>query len=187
TGTAAAGCYLVWFPQFVVRDSASRTATTGLELDCVAPLSITSAVLPDGNIALPYSFVPYVQGGIPPYQFTQAAGSLPPGTVLDNFQGLQGTPTPPGKYNFTLQASDSGPPPLTATQPLSLTIGNNLVLPNSTLPDAVEGVAYREQIQPAGGTPPYHFVLFPAASTPPGLLLDTNTGVVSGTPTTSSQ
>ncbi|HXT24047.1 MAG TPA: putative Ig domain-containing protein [Candidatus Eisenbacteria bacterium] len=182
-GTAAADCYSVWFPQFVVQDAASQTARIGLELDCVPPLALPSNALPDGNIALQYSFIPPVQGGLPPYQFSLADGSLPPGMTLDKNRAFQGTPTSAGKYNLTLQVSDSGAPTLTASRPYTLIIGNNLVLPQSTLPDAVQNLAYREQILPAGGTPPYHFAKFPDASLPPGLTLDSNTGIVSGTPT----
>jgi hypothetical protein len=181
TGSAAAGCYLVWFPQFVVQDAAAQTARIGLELDCVAPLTLSSASLPDGNIAIPYSYFPPTQGGLPPYQFSLTSGSLPPGMTVDKKQALQGTPTSGGKYNVTLQVSDSGGPTLTASQPYTLTIDNNLVLPQSTLPDAVQNLAYHEQILPAGGTPPYHFVKFPYSSLP-GLTLDSNTGIVSGTP-----
>jgi hypothetical protein len=186
-GTATAGCYLVWFPQFVVQDSSSQTARIGLELDCVAPLMISSNVLPDGNIALPYSFSPSVQGGLSPYQYALTVGSLPPGMTIEKSQGLQGTPTATGKYGFTLQVNDTGTPTLTASQAFTLTIDNNLVLPKTTLPDAVQNIAYLEQIQPAGGTPPYHFALGQFSSLPPGLSLNAATGQVSGTPTTSLQ
>ena len=46
-GTATAGCYSVWFPQFVVRDATAHTAGVGLELDCVAPLAFSSTTLPE--------------------------------------------------------------------------------------------------------------------------------------------
>ena len=182
TGTATAGCYLVWFPQFVVQDAAGQKARIGLELDCVAPLSVSTTSVPDGNIAVPYSYIPSIQGGLPPYQFSLASGALPPGMTMDKNQALQGTPTSAGKYNITFQVSDSGNPILTASQPYTLTIDNNLVLPQSMLPDAVQNLAYSERILPAGGIPPYHFAKFPNASLPPGLTLDSNTGIVSGTP-----
>lgn len=187
SGTAAPGCYSIWFPQFMVQDGAGRTAGVGLELDCVAPLTFSSNLLPDGNIAIPYSALFNTQGGDPPIQFTLTSGSLPPGITLDKTQALQGTPSTPGKYTFTVQASDSKTPTLTATQMFTLTIDNNLVLPNTSLPGAVQNVVYLEQIQPAGGTPPYHFVLGQNSSLPPGLSLNTATGQVSGTPTTVTQ
>ena len=187
SGTASVCYSVIWVPQFVVQDAASQTAGVGLELDCVAPLAFASSSLPDGNIALPYSFFLQVQGGLSPYKFALTAGSLPPGMTLDPTRGLQGTPTAPGTYNFTLQVSDSGTPTLTASQAFTLTIDNNLVLPNRSLPDAVQNVPYLEQIQPAGGTPPYHFALGQNSSLPPGMSLDNSTGKVSGPPTTASQ
>ncbi|HLZ13785.1 MAG TPA: Ig domain-containing protein [Candidatus Acidoferrum sp.] len=184
SGTAATGCYSIWTPQFVVTDAAAQSAGVGLELDCVAPLTFSSNVLGDGNIALPYSGLFNTQGGDPPIQFALTSGSLPPGLKIDTTQTLQGTPSSPGKYTFTIQASDSKTPTLTASQTFTLTIDNNLVLPNSSLPGAVQNIPYLEQIQPAGGTPPYHFVLGQFSSLPPGLTLDSATGKVSGTPTT---
>jgi hypothetical protein len=186
SGTAAPGCYITWFPQFAVQDSAGQTAGVGLELDCVAPLTFSSNLLPDGNIALPYSALFNTQGGYPPVQFALTSGSLPPGVTLDKTQALQGTPSAPGKYTFTIQASDTKTPTLTASQAFTLTVDNNLVVPNTALPDAVQNVSYLEQIKPAGGTPPYHFVLGPNSSMPPGLQFDPATGKVSGTPTTTT-
>jgi hypothetical protein len=184
SGTAAPGCNFIWFPQFLVQDAAGKNAGTGLELDCVVPLTFSSNALPDGNIALPYSALFNTQGGDPPIQFALTSGSLPPGLKIDTTQTLQGTPSAPGKYSFTIQASDSKLPTLTASQAFILTIDNNLVLPNTSLPGAVQNVAYLEQIQPAGGTPPYHFALGQNSTLPPGLSLDPATGKVSGTPAT---
>jgi Putative Ig domain len=187
SGTAASGCYSTWFPQFAVRDAAGGTAGAGLELDCVAPLTFSSNLLPDGNVAIAYSALFYTQGGDPPIQYALTSGSLPPGVTLDKTQALQGTPSATGKYIFTIQASDSKTPTLTATQAFTLTIDNNLVLPNTSLPGAVQNVAYLEQIQPAGGTPPYHFALGQNSALPPGLSLNTTTGQVSGIPTAVTQ
>ena len=53
-----------------------------------------------------------------------------------------------------------------------------------TLPAGSEGVFYSEVITASGGTAPYVFFVT-AGTLPPGLALDTDTGVVSGTPTTS--
>src|SRR2546429_3815398 len=115
---------------------------------------------------------------------------MPPGltfTSASSVGPIQGTTTTPGSYSFTIQVTDSFPPPFKISQTFTLNILNNLVLPNGTLPDAVQSIGYTEYINPAGGTPPYHFVLGPYSSTPPGLFLDTATGKVYGTPTTPTQ
>jgi large repetitive protein len=175
-----------FFPSFTVTDSKGATASAGSELDILAPLAFaTPANLPDQNVGLPVGNGISAQGGAPPYKFTLAAGSSAPAgltfTSSDFFLQIQGTPTSPGTYNFTVQVNDSSTPPLKASQQFTMNILNNLVLPRQALPDAVQNVPYVEQVQPAGGIPPYHFVL--GQSLPPGLALDPATGKVSGTPT----
>ncbi|MGV7197727.1 Ig domain-containing protein, partial [Xanthomonas axonopodis] len=61
--------------------------------------------------------------------------------------------------------------------------GPNLVLPASTLPAGTAGQAYTAAITPAtGGTAPYSYALS-AGTLPAGVVLDTATGGLSGTPT----
>jgi len=181
-----------FIPNFTVTDSKGTTVTASIELDVIAPLAFsTAAALPDQNIALPVYMYIAVNGGVQPYKFSLAPGStMPPGLTFTNANSvglIQGTPTTPGSYSFTVQVTDSFTPPFKISQTFTQKILNGVVVPNSTLPDAVQNIPYKEQIKVFGGTPPYHFALFPLASTPPGLTLDTSTGFVSGTPTTSSQ
>jgi hypothetical protein len=183
---------LTFIPVITVTDSDGRTASKSIELDVYAPLAFTTAAsLPDLNIALPAGLYISANGGLPPYTYSLAQGSaMPPGLTFTNANAvglIQGTPTVPGQYSFTVQVTDSFSPPFQISQTFSMNVLNGVVVPNSNLPDAVQNIPYSEQIKVAGGTPPYHFVLFPNASTPAGLTLNTSTGVVSGTPTTSSQ
>jgi hypothetical protein len=180
-----------FIPTITVTDSKGNTASKSIELDVFAPLTFsTAAALPNLNIALPASMYIAASGGMQPYAFSLAPGSsMPPGLTFSNGNAvglIQGTPATPGSYSFTVQVTDSFTPPFHISQTFTLNVLNGLVVPNQNLPDAVQNVPYREQIVTAGGTPPYHFVLFPLAMMPPGLTLDTNTGIVSGTPTISS-
>jgi len=181
-----------FIPNFTLTDSKGTTVTAPIELDVIAPLAFsTAAALPDLNIALPVYMYIAVNGGVQPYTFSLAPGStMPPGLTFTNANSvglIQGIPTTPGSYSFTVQVTDSFTPPFKISQTFAQKVLNGVVVPNSTLPDAVQSIPYKEQIKVLGGTPPYRFVLFPLASTPPGLTLDTNTGILSGTPTTSSQ
>lgn len=58
-----------------------------------------------------------------------------------------------------------------------------LTLAPATLPNGAVGAAYSQAITAAGGTAPYTYSVS-AGSAPDGLVLDPNTGVLSGTPTT---
>jgi putative Ig domain-containing protein len=183
---------LTFIPVITVTDSNGHTASKSIELDVYAPLAFTTAAsLPDLNIALPVGLYISASGGSQPYAFSLAQGStMPPGLTFANGNAvglIQGTPTAPGKYSFTVQVTDSFTPPFQTSQTFTMNVLNNLVLPNTNLPDAVQNISYHEQIMPAGGTPPYHFVLGQFSSMPAGLTMDASTGIVSGTPTTSLQ
>src|SRR5580704_4234928 len=183
---------LTFIPVITVTDGNGSTSSKSLELDVFAPLVFsTAASLPDLNIALPASLYISVNGGSQPYTFSLAQGSnMPPGLTFSNANAvglIQGTPTVPGKYSFTVQVTDSFSPPFQISQTFTMNVLNGVVVPNPNLPDAVQNLSYSEQVNVAGGTPPYHFALFPNSSTPAGLALNASTGVVSGTPTTSSQ
>ncbi|MCI0445723.1 Ig domain-containing protein, partial [bacterium] len=54
----------------------------------------------------------------------------------------------------------------------------------TSLPNGQEGAAYNQMLQATGGTPPYTWSII--GSLPPGLSLDSATGVISGTADASS-
>ncbi len=183
------GQQTTFISNITVMDAKGATSTASIELEVIAQLSIsTPAALADLNIALPVCMYIAANGGVQPYTFSLMPGSsMPPGLTFTNGNAvglIQGTPTAPGSYNFTVQVTDSFTPPFKISQAFTLNVLNGLVLPITTLPDAVQNIAYTEYVLPAGGTPPYHFVLGPNSSMPPGMRLDTTTGKVYGTPTT---
>jgi hypothetical protein len=182
TPTAPGG----YFSPFTVSDSKGTSVTAGIELDIIAPLTFaTPANLTDINIALPARILILVSGGVQPYAFSLTSGSLPAGLTFSGQPDvglLQGTPAVFGSYSFTVQVTDSFTPAFKISQTFTLKVLNGLVLPATTLPDAVQNIPYTEYIRPAGGTPPYHIALGPNSSLPPGLLLDGASGKVYGTP-----
>ncbi len=174
---------------FQLKDSAGKSTTKNLELQCVASLKLTSVQpLSDGNVGIPYSFDVPASGGVQPYTFGLASGSapLPPGLAWSNQNGVdvvRGTLAKPGTFSFVLQVADSGTPQLHATQSYTLHILKNVVIPISSLPAGVQNVPYSESAKAVGGTPPYHWDIVGEVTTlPDELTLDPSTGIVSGTP-----
>ena len=87
------------------------------------PLSITSnASLTNAAFGTAYSATLAATGGVSPYTWSLAQGSmLPPGLTLTSSGLLSGTPSAAGTYGFTVNASDSYSPPV-AQQTFSLTV-----------------------------------------------------------------
>ena len=78
----------------------------GIEIE-VSPLRIAGS-LPSAQRGIPYSAQFFGFGGSPPYFFTVASGSLPPGLEFDGQSGvISGTPSFGGSFPFTVQVEDS--------------------------------------------------------------------------------
>jgi sugar lactone lactonase YvrE len=73
----------------------------------VGPLTITSLTLPQATVGQPYSFTFSVAGGVAPYRFMLATGSLPTGLVLSATGALTGTPTLIGTSAFVVRVDDA--------------------------------------------------------------------------------
>lgn len=183
TPTAAGG----YFFQVQVQDSGNprQTAIAGETLSVVGILSLSNTSFPNGNRGITYQNLAYPSGGLSPYSFSVTAGSLPPGMTVSSVGGaaqFSGIPTQAGTFPFTLQVTDSGTGSLqqTATAQLSITIDAILQINSLSLPSGVENRSYSATLTAVNGTLPLHWT---ASPTPQGLTLNTNTGVLSGTPT----
>ncbi|NYI20205.1 outer membrane autotransporter protein [Xanthomonas arboricola] len=167
-------------------DSTSGTPSQGSRsyaLTIAAPqIVVAPTTVPGATRGTAYSQALSASGGTAPYTYAIASGVLPAGLTLASNGTLSGTATVEGTFNFTVQATDANS--FTGTQAYALTVaGPNLVLPASTLPAGTAGQAYTAAITPAtGGTAPYSYALT-AGALPAGVVLDTATGGLSGTPT----
>ena len=147
-------------------------------------MTLSPAVLPDGNVSFVYSQTISVTGSAPPFTFAVTSGTLPPGLTLDPATGvLSGTPTTQGTYNFTVTATDVNT--CTGAQAYSLFISPcpPMTVSPVSMPNGNTSSTFSQTITVTGGTAPYTFAVSSGAL-PPGLTLDANTGVLSGTPTT---
>jgi N-acetylneuraminic acid mutarotase len=101
----------------------SQTATKDLTIQIAEPLLIETDSLPDGAIGNSYSETLYRYGGIGPFIWSVASGSLPSGLSLDNYSGtISGTPTATGTSSFTIGVADSTSTPQSYSRVLSITI-----------------------------------------------------------------
>src|SRR5262249_24957923 len=80
--------------------------------------------LPEARAGAAYEYTIRTEGGQPPFKWSVAEGTLPPGIELLQSGLLRGTPAAPRlqAYAFTLKVSDSSELPQTYTQRFALTV-----------------------------------------------------------------
>lgn len=108
------------------------TATDSLTFTGSQPYSITTSIpvvtispssLPAGYATISYYQTITASGGTGPYTFAVTSGSLPTGLSLNSSTGiLEGIPTTPNTYNFTVSATDING--YSGSQPYSVLINN---------------------------------------------------------------
>ncbi len=178
-----------------VKDAGSpATQSTSVKLSIViaaappAPLTISTTGLSSGTKGSSYASSLQAGGGTTPYAWSISAGSLPAGLTLSSTTGLiSGTPTGTGTSSFTATVTDAGSPAQTQSVKLSIVVAAptpTALTVGTTLPSGTVGTAYSSSITASGGTSPYTWSLA-SGNIPAGLSMNTSTGLVSGTPTTS--
>src|SRR5207237_71146 len=142
--------------------------------------AITTTTLPGGAQNVAYSTTLAASGGIQPYSWSVASGTLPSGLSLNSGTGvISGTPTATGTSSFTVQVTDANSQ--TATQGLSITIAPLPSITTTALPGGGQNVAYSTTLAASGGTQPYTWTIT-TGTLPSGLNLNSSTGVISGAP-----
>jgi hypothetical protein len=146
-------------------------------------LTITTTSLGGFDVGISYDRNLIASGGAPPYTWSITAGSLPTGLSLNSATGIfSGTPTAvsgPTSITFTVTDSNGG----TASKSFSITVKPALSFTTVSLTNGKVAVAYSQSLAASGGWPTYVWSIT-TGSLPPGLSLNTATGVISGTPTT---
>jgi hypothetical protein len=167
-------------------DAGGRTATGALSIligGGATPLTITTASVPNGQLTVSYSQTLAASGGVAPYTWSIASGTLPQGLTLSSNGTLTGTPAGSlGISSFTVQVADSSPTHLTAQKAFTIDIALTLTITTiGPLPNGIVSVAYSQTLAASGGTTPYTWSIA-SGTLPPGLQLS-GAGVISGTPT----
>jgi hypothetical protein len=150
----------------------------------VAPPTITTESLPNGAVATGYIATLTAESEAP-VTWSIASGNLPTGLSLNSATGeIYGTPTTEDIYNFTVKATSIGG---SDSKDLSITITPTAVAPAITttiLPDGKINTEYSAQLE-ATGTASITWSL-ESGNLPVGLELS-ETGIISGTPTTAGE
>ncbi len=141
---------------------------------------VTTSSLPGGTVSDAYSQTLAASGGTGPYTWSLTAGALPGGLTLSSGGVISGTPTSTGAFNFTVKATDSLG--TSGSKALSITI-TQLTITTTSLPQATKGLPYSATLVATGGQGAYTWSIS-GGSLPPGLTLNSSSGVISGTPNT---
>jgi large repetitive protein len=166
-----------------VADSSGLTATKVFTVVVnPPPLVITTDAVFAGTVGVTYSQTFSATGGIPPYQWAVASGSLPSGLTFDASRAtITGTPDSTGSFTFQIRVTDSAGTSTTKTFTLTVGVPQLNILTASPLPSGVAGTAYTLRFTAVGGTTPYTWSI--SAGSVPGLTLDAQTGTLAGAPT----
>ena len=159
------------------------SCANGKPPDVILPLNISSAALPVAVINVPYSATLAATGGMKPYTWSVASGTLPAGLSLTADGTISGTPTALGNTTFKVQVSDAQAPTAAVnTAPKTITVNQPLAVSTTSLTSGSVGVPYSASLAATGGVPPYSWTIT-SGTLPAGLSLSTS-GFISGTPTT---
>ena len=90
------------------------------------PPCITTTELPPAELSTHYMATLEAVGGTPPYTWSIASGSLPPGLSLSSDGTITGTPTATGTFTFSLEVIDSMGASARVTQSLEVTVETNV-------------------------------------------------------------
>ena len=179
---------------FKVTDSSSPVQTNTMNLALTiaasgpAPLNVTTASLPNGQVGIPYSATLTATGGTTPYSWSLTSGTLPAGLTLNGATGaIAGTPTATANaVALTFKVTDSSSPVQTNTMNLALTIAASgpapLNITTASLPNGQVGIPYSATLAATGGATPYTWSLT-SGTLAAGLTLNGATGAIAGTPT----
>lgn len=145
--------------------------------------SITTTSLANGIVGVIYN-QPLAATGVTPMTWSVTNGSLPAGLVInENTGAIVGTPATAGTFNFTVRVQNAHG---NSTRDFTIVVTTGApVITTQSLANATIGVAYTTAPLAATGITPITWSVV-SGSLPAGLTLNTNTGVISGTPAASA-
>jgi large repetitive protein len=160
------------------------TGARSYALTVSSSFAITTDTLPNATVQSQYSQTLAATGGTTPLTWSVAPGTLPTGLALDASTGvISGKPTTATSASPTFTVKDTNC--ATTTKTLTLTVVTNLAITTGVLPSGRVGTPYATTLAASGGTAPLTWSVT-AGTLPAGLSLTASSGVISGTPTTTT-
>ena len=150
-----------------------------------APLVFVTTSLPDAKYGNSYSAQVQASGGTAPYSFYVDPLTLPLGLRFNESTGafLEAPLATPGIYPVTIRVRDSSAPQQMVERLFTIAVFPGIrVIGLPDLPPGNVGSSYSYQFSADGGKPPYRYEI-PSGGQPPGLLMGSTSGALSGTPT----
>jgi hypothetical protein len=114
-------------------------------------LVIVDDTLPSLDAGVEVHIPLHARGGVPPYQWSIAAGNLPEGLSLTPEGVLVGHPAKPGTFGFTVAVEDSAHPASRIVKELQTVVSASLVL-DWLRPPQVRGDRVDGAVQVSNGT-----------------------------------
>jgi len=142
------------------------------------PLVLSAFGAAKAEVGAAFSHAQTATGGSGAFTWSISKGALPSGLVLGNDGTITGKPALPGRYSFTVTATDSES--RSKSEDVTLVVASKLAVKTSKLKSAHAGVAYRSKILTSGGAGPFTWRV--AGKLPAGFRLG-KTGLLFGTPT----
>jgi hypothetical protein len=167
-------------------DAEIRTGIINLfdvELTAAGPagLRVTTSALPQATVDVPYQATLEAAGGKPPYHWTWGSQG-PPGLLLDGTGLVTGTPGfPAGTHPLYVTVRDAEGTSASRSIAIEIVATSGLRISTLQLQMGQAGQLYADMLEAVGGEPPYIFD-WSAPFDLEGLILDAETGAVSGIP-----
>lgn len=186
SGTPSQGGQVNFSVRVSDRSSPSPQTTLKVLSLAVGPLGlqITTSDLPNAQVGVQSQASLAATGGVQPYRWSIASGTLPSGIFLNAATGvISGMASQGGEFDFSAQVSDSSSPtPQIAMKPLRLAVvAFALQIISGGLPSGQVGAPYQASLTGNGGVTPYTWII--AGPLPSGLNLNSSSGTITGTPT----
>ncbi len=144
-------------------------------------LGIQQSALHTATQNAPYSFALTGQGGIPPYRWsidtTNAAGL----SINASTGALSGTPPNAGAFPISVSLQDFTGDVFSET--FTLNVGPAVHITKTSLANGLPGTPYSDTLTAADGVLTYHWNVI-SGNLPAGLILNSSSGQITGTPTT---